>query len=171
MAQEEDGDRGTEKTHLVGGGKPASSSEKSSEPFFVLLDSQSSDPILPLCLCECKCCESAWEPVAEQGLGMAGLDLHPFPLQSFPPLRSRLLSPLCFSLCCICSSSWKSALSAYTPNPKVQPCSLGVPQHLALSSTPAEPCAVDAPGAHSLLHTCPVPILWSLHGLVHPCRP
>lgn len=107
MAQEEDGERGTEKTHLEGGGKPASSSKKSSEPLFVLLDSRSSDPVLSLPSRECKCCESAWEPVSEQGLGLTGLVLRSFPPQPFPPLQLRLLSPIHFSLCCLCSSTWK----------------------------------------------------------------
>lgn len=65
------------------GGKPASSSGKSSEPLFVLLEH---DPIHPLPLPQCKCCESAWEALAEQGLGVVGLELCSFHAHS-------LLSP------------------------------------------------------------------------------
>lgn len=155
MAQEEDEDRGTEKTHLEGGGKPASSSRKSSEPFFVLLDLRSGDPVLPLPSRECKSCENAWEPVGEQGLGMMGLVLCSFPPQPFPPL----LSPLSFSLCCICLSSWKpecSLLALPTPGS-------GYACWVYQDSSPQEPQQSPAawmlPGAHSLLRTRPGPIL------------
>lgn len=92
---------------------------------------------------------------------MMGLVLCSFPPQSFLPLQSRLLSPLCFSFCCISLSSWKPEYSQLT---LPTPCSLGVTRHKSLSSIPAEPCGVDASWG-----TQPAPCMSWPHSLGSSC--